>query len=85
MSEHVFFITISIFFGTILLVFAMKYFAAIQQAKASSARDEAYREIAAQAVAAQAETAATMAAVNATLADLKTRLTAVEKMLREVE
>ncbi|MDQ1813047.1 hypothetical protein RBA41_06985 [Massilia sp. CCM 9210] len=85
MSEHVFLITIGLPLATVLLIFGMKYFAAIQQAKARLASDEAYRQLAAQAAAAQTETAAALAAVNAHLAELKTRVAAVEKMLRDVE
>jgi predicted negative regulator of RcsB-dependent stress response len=85
MSEHVYFLTIGLPLGTILLIFGMKYWSAAQQAKARLASDEAYRQVAAQAAAAQAETAATLASIDATLADLTTRLSAVEKMLREVE
>jgi Tfp pilus assembly protein PilO len=85
MSESVYLLTLTLPLGTMLLIFGMKYFASIQQAKARLASDEAYREIAAQAAAAQAETAAKLASLDATLADVKTRLIAVEKILREVE
>jgi Tfp pilus assembly protein PilO len=85
MSEYVYFLTIGLPLATVLLIFGMKYFAAIQQAKSRLANDEAYRQLAAQATTAQAETAATLASINATLADLKTRLSGVEKLLKEVE
>ncbi|CUI09008.1 hypothetical protein LXA47_30050 [Massilia sp. P8910] len=85
MSEHVFLITIGLPLATILLVFGMKYFAAIAQAKARLASDEAYRQLAAQAAAAQSETAAALAAISGHLAEVKTRVAAVEKMLRDVE
>lgn len=85
MSEHVYFLTISLPLATMLLIFGMKYFSAIRQAKARLANDEAYRQIAAQAASAQAETAATLASIEATLADVKTRLVSLEKILREVE
>ena len=85
MSETIFLLTIGLPLLTILLVFGMKYFAAIQQAKARLSSDEAYRQVAAQAAAAQAETATALASMGALLADLKTRLAAVEKMLKEVE
>jgi signal transduction histidine kinase len=85
MDPHIFLTVISLPFVTILLVFGMKYFSAIQQAKARSANDEAYRQLAAQVVAAQADTAATLAAIDTSLADLKTRLAALEKILKEVE
>jgi hypothetical protein len=43
MSEHLYLLTISLLLGTILLVFGMRYFSAIQQAKARLANDDAYR------------------------------------------
>jgi Tfp pilus assembly protein PilO len=85
MSELVYISTLSLFFVTIVFIFGMKYFAAIQQAKAHRANDEDYRQVAAQAAAAQAETAATLASMNVHLAEVKTRLASVEKMLKEVE
>lgn len=85
MSEYVYFLTIGLPLATILLIFGMKYFSAAQQAKARLASDEAYRQIAAQAAAAQAETAKTLASIDATLADLKARLSGVEQLLKEVE
>ncbi|HEX8609953.1 MAG TPA: hypothetical protein VF800_01520 [Telluria sp.] len=85
MSEHVFLITIGLPLVTVLLIFGMKYAAAIAQARARLAGDEAYRQVAAQAAAAQADTAAALAAVNANLAEMKTRVAAVEKLLRDVE
>jgi len=78
MAEHVYLLTLFLPLGTVLIIFGMKYYAAIQQAKARLASDEAYRQVAEQAAAAQAETAAA-------LADLKVRLTAIEKILKEVE
>lgn len=85
MAEYVYFLTIGLPLATILLIFGMKYFSAAQQAKARLANDEAYRQIAAQAIAAQQETAARLASIDATLADLKARLSGVEKLLKEVE
>ena len=78
MAEHVYLLTLFLPLGTVLLIFGMKYYAAVQQAKARLASDDAYRQVAEQAVAAQAETAAA-------LADLKMRLATIEKILREVE
>ena len=78
MAEHVYLLTLFLPFGTVLIIFGMKYYAAVQQAKARLASDEAYRQVAEQAAAAQAETAAA-------LADLKIRLATIEKILREVE
>ncbi|HLZ65854.1 MAG TPA: hypothetical protein VKQ29_06460 [Aliidongia sp.] len=85
MSEHLYLLTICLPLVTILLVFGMRYFSAIQQAKARLAGEDAYRRIAEQAVAAQAENATALAAIQAVLADVSTRLIAVEKILKEVE
>lgn len=85
MAEHVYLLTLFLPLATALLIFGMKYYASVQQAKARLASDEAYRQVAEQAAAAQAETAATLAAMNATLGDVKARLAVVEKILKEVE
>lgn len=85
MSESVYLLTICLPLATILLVFGMRYFSAVQQAKARLANDDAYRQIAAQAAAAQARTATALSSIDATLADLRSRLAMVEKMLKEVE
>ena len=85
MAEHVYLLTLFLPLATALLIFGMKYYAAVQQARARLASDEAYRQVAEQAAAAQAEVAATLAAMNAALGDVKARLVVVEKILREVE
>ncbi len=85
MSEYLYLLTICLPLVTILLVFGMKYWSAVQQAKARVAQDEAYSRIAAAASAAQAQTAAALTSINTTLADVQTRLVAVEKILKAVE
>jgi hypothetical protein len=47
--------------------------------------EEAYRELAEKAVALQAANAASQAAIQADFSEMKTRMTAIEKLLREVE
>ncbi|CAN5902617.1 hypothetical protein BH11PSE1_BH11PSE1_18480 [soil metagenome] len=84
MSEHVFFISISLVLGTILAVFGMRYFAIVTQARERVAQDNAYRLTAEKSVAAQAQTATALDAMSTTLADLRIRLAAVEKMLKDV-
>jgi hypothetical protein len=74
MSTSVYLLTICLPLVTVLLVFGMKYFAAVQQAKAKLAQDEGYRELAAQ-----------LAAMNATLARLEARSASVEQILKQVE
>ena len=85
MSESIYLLTLFLPLVTILLVFGMRYWSAVQQARARLANDDAYRELAARSAAAQAETAIAVAAINATLVDLKSRIVAVEKVLKEVE
>jgi signal transduction histidine kinase len=63
---------------TILLVFGMKYFSAARAVHARANGEEAYRELAEKAVASQA-------AVQADFSEMKIRLAAIEKLLREVE
>ncbi|MES2298871.1 MAG: hypothetical protein V4582_17635 [Pseudomonadota bacterium] len=84
MSATIYLLTICVPLATLLIIFAMKYLAAVAQAKARLANDDAYRQVAAQAAAAQAETAAALAAIAATLADLNGRVHGVENILREV-
>lgn len=78
MSENIFFAAFFFPSAAAVLIFGMKYIAAIKQAKVRLAQDEAYREIAAKAVAAQTATAAA-------LADIQSRLAGLEKVLKEVE
>ena len=85
MSENVFFAAFFFPAAAAVLVFFMKYVSAILQARVRLAQDEAYREIAAKAATAQAETAAALASLGTTLAQIQSRLTVLEKILREVE
>jgi hypothetical protein len=85
MSEPVYIFTLAVFFGTIITVFALRYRALTKQAGARLENDENYRERAARAAQAQAETAMSLGAINATLAELRTRVAGLEKVLKEVE
>ncbi len=85
MAEHLYLLTITLPLATILLVFGMRYFSAVQQARARLANDDAYRQIAEKAANAQSETATALTAIQAALADVRARLTAVEKVLKDVE
>ena len=84
MSEHVYFITIALPAATILIVFGMRYHAAVQQARARLANDDAYRQTAEKAAAAETATAA-LAAIQASMADAAARLAAIETVLKAVE
>jgi len=77
MSESVFYAAFFFPAAAAVLIFFMKYISEILQARVRLAQDEAYRDLAAQAVAAQTEAAKT-------LADLESRLASVEKLLKDV-
>ena len=85
MSATIYLLTLCLPLGTVLLVFGMRYFSAIEQAKARLANDDAYRRIAEKAAAAESETAAALSSIETTLTDVRARLAAVEKILKEVE
>ena len=84
MSERVYLLTLCLPLGTVLVVFAMRYLSAVQQARARLAGDAAYRQIAETVAAAQSETAAALASIQAALAEMKTRLGGVEAILKDV-
>jgi hypothetical protein len=85
MSEKVYFLTICLPLATVLLVFGMKYLSAVLQARARLASDEAYGRIAEQAAGAQVQAAQSLAAIQSMLADVHHRVSAMEKILKEVE
>ena len=85
MAPHLYLLSICLVLGTILAVFGMRYFSAISQAKARFANGEAYRQIAEKAATAQSESATALSSIQAALANVTARLTAIEKILKEVE
>ncbi|MGC2779300.1 MAG: hypothetical protein WA418_27055 [Bradyrhizobium sp.] len=70
---------------TIILVFAMKYFAAARQAGLQVATAESYRALTERAVQAQETSAELLAALKGSLGQIELRLAQVEKVLKEVE
>jgi len=84
MTTTLYLLTLGLPLATILIVFGMRYFAKIQEARARLANDDAYRQIAERAVATQAETATTLSALQATFTDIQARLAGVEKILKDV-
>jgi hypothetical protein len=85
MSQNLYLLTLCLPLGTILVVFGMRYYALVQQAKARLASDEAYRQLAEKAAAAESETAKTLTSMEVALADMRMRLVSVEKILKDVE
>lgn len=85
MATGIYLLTISLFLGTVLIVFGMKYFSAVFAARARLANDEAYRVLAEKAVASGSDSQASLAAIQAELAKVSASLAAVEKVLKQVE
>jgi len=85
MTTILYLLTLVLPLATILIVFGMRYFAHVQQAKARLANDDAYRQLAESASAAEAQIATSLAALEANLSDVRTRMAGVETILKAVE
>lgn len=85
MSETLYLLSLLLFFGTIVLAFGMKYLAAIRQARSRVLVEDAYRELAEKAVEAQSKNASSLAAIQAEITQIKTRLATIDEVLRAVE
>ena len=85
MTAIFYLLTLMLPLATILIVFGMRYYAAVQQARARLANDNAYRELAESASAAQSQIATSLAAMEADLSDVRTRMATVETILKAVE
>ena len=78
MSEHIYLVTIFMLPVTVQLIFGMRYLARTKEAKLRHESDESWRQLAERSIAAQTDTAAA-------LADLKTRIVTIEKIVKAVE
>lgn len=85
MSEFVYFATLGLLSGTILIVFGMKYLSGIWQARAKVLSEAAYRTLAENAAASQSQIAPSLAAIRAELGEVRSSLAAIEKVLKAVE
>jgi hypothetical protein len=85
MTTVIYLITLGVLSGTPLAIFGLKYWAAAKAAGVQSETQAAYRKLASDAVTAQSGNAATLSAIQSELVELKTRMTSVEKILKEVE
>lgn len=81
MSTVQYLLFVSPFVVTILLVFGMKYFSALFQARARIANDAMYRALAERAVGMESE----LSAIRAELSKVASSLAVVEKILQQVE
>lgn len=84
-TPTIYFITLGVIFGTIILVFGIRFLQAHVVAGAEAARTDAYRKLASDAVTAQASNAATLSAIQSELAEIKARMVSVETILKAVE
>ena len=85
MTAILYLLTLVLPLATILIVFAMRYYAVVQQARARLANDDAYRQLAESASAAQSQIVTSLAAMEANLSDVRARMAAVEVILKAVE
>lgn len=85
MSPTIYFISMGAVLGTIILVFGIRFLQASAVAGADAAHTDAYHKLASDAVTAQAGNAATLSAIQSELAEIKTRMASVEKILKAVE
>ena len=85
MTVTLYLMTLLLPLATVLIVFAMRYYAHIQQARARLANDDAYRQLAQSASAVQSQIATALAAIETNLTDVRTRMAAVETILKAVE
>jgi hypothetical protein len=77
MSEQVFLLTITLVLLAILLLFGIRAYSAVQQAK--------YRAAGSADAAHTAETARALASIDASLADLRSRVAVIEQILKQVD
>ena len=85
MTPIFYLLTLVLPLATILIVFRMRTHAAVEAAKARQANDDAYRQLAEGASAAQSRIANSLGAMDSSLADVRTRMIAIETILKAVE
>lgn len=85
MVPHLYLTTICLPLIVVLIIFWMRYRAQCLQARLRHAGDDAYRVMAEKAVVAEAASTAALSAIREELGDLRGRLAAIEKILKDVE
>lgn len=79
-----FLVVLCLVLGTLLLIFAMKYWVEARQNRAGANEREAHRQLAERAVKAEEETAETLASLRDKISAIEIRLGEIEKLLKEV-
>jgi hypothetical protein len=77
-------LTLTLPLATVLIVFGVRYYALLQRAKAQLANDGAYRQLSETASTTQSQIATRLATMEADLSDVRTRMSAVETILKAV-
>lgn len=85
MSENIVFAAFFFPSAAAVLIYLMKYLAAIKQARVRGEQDEVYRDLAMRMAALQSETASALGVLTGSLADVQMRVAGLEKILKEVE
>ena len=80
-----YYLSMGALFGTVLIIFAMKYISAAYQARSRARSDDAYRQLAEKATSVQIQSATSLSAMQTDLSEINARLAAVEKILKAVE
>jgi hypothetical protein len=84
MSPLIYITSLAMVLGAVIVVFVIRYVSQVVQARLHAAQTQDYRKLASDSVTAQSGNAATLSAIQSELAEIKTRLASVEKILKEV-
>ena len=84
MSEPIYLVTIFAFLGTVVILGALRYLSNLARSRAQVAQTDAYRILAERAVAANQQQADAITALQADLAAVRSSLSGIEKILKEV-
>ncbi len=84
MSEPIYLVTIFAFLGTVVVLGALRYLSNLARSRAQVAETDAYRILAERAVAANQQQADAITALQADLAAVRSSLSGIEKILKEV-
>ena len=84
MSALFYLLTITLPLATLLIGAFLWYRVAALKARATLANTDAYKQIAESSAKAQGETAAALSEMQSSLADVRSRLESIEKVLKEV-
>lgn len=85
MSDHLYLLTLGLFFGTLLLIFALKYLSSILSHRAQIIDRDRYLKLAEEGRAVQDQLTRELAALRAELTGIADRTADIQRVLRQVE